>query len=135
MELENSIMKSLVEGTVVSGDHRGHELGFPTANVLTDETLPPEGVYAGYVTRADGTVYLSAISIGRRPTFYADDGMCLVEAHLLDFDGDLYGEHLIVEIVDLVREQERFDSVDELMIQIQHDVETVRDHVCLPRVR
>ena len=129
-------MNSIVEGIVVTGDHRGRELGFPTANVLADESsLPPEGVYAGYVTRADGTLYASAISVGRRPTFYANDGVCLVEAHLLDFDGDLYGEHIRVEITDHVRDQVRFSSVDELISQIERDVEDVRSRVLLPRVR
>lgn len=128
-------MLSIVEGTVVSGDRRGRELGFPTANVLSEEAvaLPDEGVYAGYVTRADGTVYLSAISVGRRPTFYDENGQCLVEAHLLDFDGDLYGERLRVEITHHVREQKRFSSVEELIEQIRLDVTEVRSLVFLPR--
>ena len=129
-------MNSSVEGIVVSGDHRGRELGFPTANLLADASslLPAEGVYAGYVTRADGSVYASAISVGRRPTFYAHDGVFLVEAHLLDFDGDLYGEHIRVEITEHVRDQVRFNSVDELVIQIRLDVEVVRARAVLPRV-
>src|SRR5665213_3143823 len=128
-------MITIVEGTVVSGDHRGRELGFPTANVLTDEAKasPDEGVYAGYVTRQDGSVYVSAISIGHRPTFY-DNGVFLVEAHLLDFDGDLYGERRRVEITQRVREQRKFDSVDELVDQIRQDVSDVRALALLPRV-
>jgi riboflavin kinase/FMN adenylyltransferase len=129
-------MITVVEGTVVSGDHRGRELGFPTANVLTDEAKPSpdEGVYAGYVTREDGSVYVSAISIGHRPTFYDENGIFLVEAHLLDFDGDLYGERLRVEITQRVREQRKFDSVDELVDQIRRDVADVRSLALLPRV-
>ncbi len=128
-------MLSVVEGIVVTGDHRGRELGFPTANVLGDEAvpLPDEGVYAGYVTRADGAVFIAAISIGRRPTFYDETGSCLVEAHLLDFDGDLYGERLRVEITEHVREQRRFASVEELVGQIRDDVEMVRSLAVLPR--
>lgn len=128
-------MLNVVEGIVVTGDHRGRELGFPTANILGDESvpLPEEGVYAGYVTRAQGTVYVAAVSIGRRPTFYDETGLCLVEAHLLDFDGDLYGERLRVEITDHVREQRRFESVEELVGQIRSDVEMVRSLTVLPR--
>ena len=128
-------MRHVVNGTVVEGDRRGRELGFPTANVLGDssEELPDEGVYAGYVTRADGMVYVSAISIGRRETFY-ERGLCLVEAHLLDFDGDLYGERLTVEITHPVRPQRRFLSVDELVQQIGRDVADVRALAVMPRV-
>ncbi|HUY06698.1 MAG TPA: riboflavin kinase [Acidimicrobiales bacterium] len=128
-------MLSVVEGIVVSGDHRGRELGFPTANVLGDESvpLPDEGVYAGYVTREQGTVYVAAISIGHRPTFYDETGTCLVEAHLLDFDGDLYGERLRVEITEQVRDQRRFETVEELVDQIRRDVARVRLLTALPR--
>lgn len=128
-------MLSVVEGTVVTGDRRGRELGFPTANVRGEERipLPPEGVYAGYVTRADGTVYVSAISVGRRETFYDEHGTCLVEAHLLDFDGDLYGERLLVEMSHHVRDQRRFESVEELIAQIRDDVAEVRALTALPR--
>jgi riboflavin kinase/FMN adenylyltransferase len=121
-------MSVIVEGIVVEGDHRGRQLGFPTANVLPDSDvpLPDEGVYGGHVDRADGTRYVSAISVGRRPTFYDAAGPCLVEAYLLDFDGDLYGERLRVEITDLVRPQQRFSSTEELIEQIKADVAAVR---------
>ena len=85
-----------VRGPVVRGDGRGGpELGFPTANVAVDDdiALPADGIYAGYFTRADGSVHPSAISVGRRPTFYEPGtAPVLVEAYLLHFDGDLYGE-------------------------------------------
>ncbi|MGA8296566.1 MAG: riboflavin kinase [Acidimicrobiales bacterium] len=117
----------LVEGIVVEGDHRGRALGFPTANLEPGETAVPEdGIYAGYTTRADGSRYLSAISIGVRPTYYGDDAAVIVEAHLIDFDGDLYGERLLVEIEDLMREQVRFETEAELRAQIAADVEAVR---------
>lgn len=116
-----------VEGIVVEGDHRGRALGFPTANLEPGAApVPPEGVYAGHATRADGTRYLAAISIGTRPTYYGDDAAVIVEAHLLDFDGDLYGERLGIEIEDLVREQARFASEGQLRAQIAADVEAVR---------
>lgn len=117
----------LVEGIVVEGDHRGRALGFPTANLESGTTpVPKDGVYAGHVTRADGSRHLAAISVGTRPTYYGDDAAVIVEAHLLDFDDDLYGERLAVEIEDLVREQARFSSEAELRDQIASDVRAVR---------
>lgn len=116
-----------IEGIVVVGDRRGRRLGFPTANLVLadDEVLPPDGVYAGYVERADHTVHLAAISLGRRPTYY-EAGTRLLEAHLLDFDGDLYGERLKVRVVETLRGQLRFSSSDELVAQIRTDVARVR---------
>jgi riboflavin kinase/FMN adenylyltransferase len=113
-----------VEGTVVRGDGRGRELGFPTANldVPTGLLVPPDGVYAG--SAGDGR---AAVSIGTNPHF---DGVeRRVEAHLLDFDGDLYGDRLVVEIWEPIREQRRFDSLDELIAAIGDDVERTRDAV------
>ena len=83
-----------VRGPVEHGDGRGRELGFPTANVSVPERicLPADGVYAGTFVAADGVERVAALSIGRRPTFYAEHGLLLLEAYVLDFDGDLYGQ-------------------------------------------
>jgi riboflavin kinase/FMN adenylyltransferase len=110
-----------VEGAVVRGDGRGRELGFPTANLDVPEGLliPPDGVYAGWAreTRA-------AVSIGTNPHF---DGVeRRVEAHLLDLDGDLYGERLVVEIWSRIRGQCRFESLEQLVAAIGGDVERTR---------
>jgi riboflavin kinase / FMN adenylyltransferase len=110
-----------VEGTVVRGDGRGRELGFPTANLEVPEGLlvPPDGVYAGWTRDRR-----AAVSIGTNPHF---DGVeRRVEAHLLDFDGDLYGERLVVELWAPIREQRRFDSLEELVAAIGDDVERTR---------
>jgi riboflavin kinase / FMN adenylyltransferase len=110
-----------IEGIVVRGDGRGRELGFPTANVDVAEGLlvPPDGVYAG---AARGR--RAAVSIGTNPHF---DGVeRRVEAHLLDFDDDLYGQRLLVEIWSRLREQRRFDSLEELVAAIGDDVERTR---------
>jgi riboflavin kinase/FMN adenylyltransferase len=118
-----------VRGTVVRGDGRGGpELGFPTANVAvpTEIQLPCDGIYAGWYERPDGQVHAAAISVGRRPTFYEEGGDLLVEAYLLDFDGDLYGERAKVRFVARLRGEERFDSVDALIAQMGHDVEATR---------
>jgi FAD synthase len=121
------VMMVVVEGIVVEGDHRGRALGFPTANLEPgNANVPGDGVYAGYTTRAAGSRYLSAISVGTRPHYYGDDAAVIVEAHLIDFEGDLYGERLQVEIDSLIREQARFESEEELRAQIATDVEAVR---------
>jgi riboflavin kinase / FMN adenylyltransferase len=114
-----------VRGAVVHGDGRGGpELGFPTANLRLgdDIALPADGIYAGYFTRADGTVHPAAISVGRRPTFYAPGtASVLVEAYLLDFKGNLYGEMSRASFVSRLRGDQRFDSVDDLVAQMHQD--------------
>jgi riboflavin kinase / FMN adenylyltransferase len=116
-----------VRGPVVHGDGRGGpELGFPTANLQISEeiALPADGIYAGYFTRADGTVHQAAISVGRRPTSYdAADASVRVEAYLLDFEGDLYGEAGRVSFVGRLRDEVQFDSVAALIDQMRRDVE------------
>jgi riboflavin kinase / FMN adenylyltransferase len=118
-----------VRGVVALGGKRGRELGFPTANVSVpgDILLPADGIYAGWFERPDGSVHASAISLGRRPTFYVESHVSLLEAHLLDFDGDLYDEHVKVRFVARLREEVRFDSVEALVEQIQRDVDQVRE--------
>jgi riboflavin kinase / FMN adenylyltransferase len=118
-----------VRGVVALGDKRGRELGFPTANVSVpgDILLPADGIYAGWFERPGGSVYPSAISLGRRPTFYVEAHVSLLEAHLLDFEGDLYDEHVKVRFVARLRDEERFDSVEALVEQIGRDVGRARD--------
>ncbi|MDQ1374983.1 MAG: riboflavin kinase / adenylyltransferase, partial [Actinomycetota bacterium] len=114
---------------VMRGDGRGGpELGYPTANVAvpSEIQLPSDGIYAGWYERPDGTVHAAAISLGRRPTFYAEGGDLLLEAYLLDFDGDLYGERAKVRFVTRLRGEQRFDSVDALIAQMGQDVEATR---------
>jgi riboflavin kinase/FMN adenylyltransferase len=115
-----------VRGPVVRGDGRGGpELGFPTANlqISGEIALPADGVYAGHFTRADRSVHPAAVSVGRRPTFYDPaDASVLVEAYLLHFEGDLYGEVGLVSFVDRLRDELRFDSVDSLIAQMHRDV-------------
>lgn len=112
-----------VRGTVVHGDARGRELGFPTANVAVpdDILLPADGIYAGWYERPDGPVHATAMSLGRRPTFHDDQTYSLLECHLLGFDGDLYDEPAVVRFVARLRGEVRFDSVDALVAQMGHD--------------
>ncbi len=117
-----------VRGVVIEGDRRGRELGYPTANVaIPDEIcLPAAGIYAGTFRGTDGVDREAAISLGRRPTFYAGGGHLLLEANLLDFAGDLYGQEAAVRFVARIRDEERFDSVPDLVEAIERDVEAVR---------
>jgi riboflavin kinase/FMN adenylyltransferase len=117
-----------VRGLVAEGAQRGRELGFPTANVSVpgDILLPADGIYAGWFERADGSVHAAAISLGRRPTFYVEAHASLLEAHLLDFTGDLYGEHVKVRFESWLRGEERFDSAEALIAQIRRDCDDAR---------
>lgn len=117
-----------VRGVVEPGDGRGRAvLGFPTANVAipTGIAVPAEGIYACWYERPSGARNPAACSIGRRPTFYRSGAEPLLEAHLIDFDGDLYGEEARVSFVDRLRDDRRFDSVDALVVQMAADVEAV----------
>jgi riboflavin kinase/FMN adenylyltransferase len=118
-----------VRGTVERGDGRGgRDLGFPTANVAVSERicLPGDGVYAGTFTGNDGVERVAALSVGRRPTFYAESGLLLLEAYVLDWTGDLYGQHAKVRFHERLRGQERFESVDDLIAQMHRDVDATR---------
>jgi riboflavin kinase / FMN adenylyltransferase len=113
----------LFQGEVVHGDKRGRELGFPTANLVPRDELavPGHGVYAAW---AHG--HPAAVNVGVRPTFQTGRGL-LIEAFLLDFDGDLYGEQLRVAFVERLRGEKRFDSVDDLVAQMELDVQRARE--------
>jgi riboflavin kinase/FMN adenylyltransferase len=115
----------LLQGTVVHGERRGRELGFPTANLDFEYTpaLPALGIYLGRVSVAErrvGPGHPALVSIGVRPTFH-DDGRVLVEVYLLDWDGNLYDATLTVELDARLREERRFGSVDELVTQMRAD--------------
>jgi len=116
-------------GVVVMGDQRGRLLGFPTANVeVPDVTcLPADGVYAGWFEIGDGVARPCAINLGRRPTFYEHANSSLLEAHLLDFDGDLYGERVRVRFTHFLRSERKFDGVDALIAQLAHDIDHARN--------
>jgi riboflavin kinase / FMN adenylyltransferase len=115
-------------GKVVMGDQRGRLLGFPTANVEVPNSIcfPADGVYAGYYERPDGATHPCAINLGRRPTFYEHADHSLLEAHLLDFDGDLYGETAKVRFHQFLRSERKFEGIDALITQLKLDVEHTR---------
>jgi riboflavin kinase/FMN adenylyltransferase len=126
-----------VDGIVERGDRRGRELGFPTANLRTEQwtAVPADGVYAGRAVRLDEwgrtapgpPLGVAAISVGTNPTFEVRQRR--VEAFVLDFDGDLYGDALGIEFLDRLRGMERYDSVDALVEQMHKDVARTRQLV------
>jgi riboflavin kinase/FMN adenylyltransferase len=109
-------------GTVVRGDGLGHQLGFPTANLdPTGLALPPHGVYAVHAEAA-GKTYRAVLNIGLRPTLQNPNPQLRVEAHLMDFVGELYGQDLEVTFVDKLRAEAKFASLAELRHQIARDI-------------
>jgi riboflavin kinase/FMN adenylyltransferase len=114
-------------GEVVHGDERGRELGYPTANLVPDAAFvtPGHGVYAAHATTSTGQTLPAAVSIGVRPTFVTGRGE-LIEAYLLDFEGDLYGSRLEIAFLKRLRGEKRFDSVAALVDQMAFDVDAAR---------
>ncbi len=117
-----------IDGPVIRGDQRGRDLGFPTANLSIDNLHPPRfGVYAVKVDVLDGPYagsYDGAASVGVRPTFGINTANC--ETFLFDFKGDLYGANISVALVDYLRPEEKFDSLDALIVQMRADCDQAR---------
>tara|TARA_B100001758_G_C18405668_1_gene611880 strand:+ start:1451 stop:2395 length:945 start_codon:yes stop_codon:yes gene_type:complete len=113
-----------VRGVVTPGDRRGRTIGFPTANLPTtpDLQVPADGVYAAWYIREDGTQYPAAVNIGKRPTFYDYADRSLIEAHLIGFRGDLYGEIAKVRFVRRLRGEKKFEGIEQLQEQLGKDV-------------
>jgi riboflavin kinase/FMN adenylyltransferase len=116
-----------IRGPVVRGNERGRTIGFPTANIAVtpDRALPAFGVYVTRAT-AGGRTYASATNIGINPTF--NDPRPSIETYLLDFEGDLYGRELRVEMLHRLRDEAKFDSIDQLVEAIGRDVQATRDY-------
>ena len=120
-----------IHGTVADGDKRGRTIGFPTANVAVpaEMCLPADGVYAAEYVRPDGTRHACAVNLGRRPTFYENQQYSLLEAHLIGFSGDLYGEKAVVRFLAFLRSEKQFGGIEELKAQLMLDIEHARDAV------
>ncbi len=111
-----------LSGVVVKGDGLGRELGFPTANLdITGLAVPPKGVFAVHAV-AHGKTYRAVLNIGFRPTLRGKNPQLRVEAHLLDFEGDLYGQELEVVFIEKLRDEKRFDALPQLRQQIAQDI-------------
>ncbi|MEN8097906.1 MAG: bifunctional riboflavin kinase/FAD synthetase [Chloroflexota bacterium] len=115
-----------LEGSVVHGDHRGMTMGYPTANlsIWEEQILPENGVYVA-IAQVQGKKYGAAVNIGTRPTVTADSPLT-VEAHLIDFEGDIYGESLSLDFYARLRDEKRYASIDQLCRQLRLDVQNAR---------
>lgn len=127
-----------MRGPVVTGDRRGRAIGFPTANVAIhpEKLMPADGIYAGHLVRLESRgngpsesseALPSAIYVGHRPTFHEDGSATLLEVHVLDFDGDLYGEQVAVSLEHRIRGDRAFESVDTLGAQLALDCDRARE--------
>lgn len=113
-------------GKIVEGDKVGRKLGFPTANLdVAGLVLPPNGVYAAHAEVA-GQTHRAAVNIGARPTMQNSTPQLHIEAHLLDFSGDLYGQEMELTFVEKLRDEQKFPSPEALKQQIQKDIEAAR---------
>ena len=116
-----------ISAPVMEGDKLGRRIGFPTANLdATSLALPPNGVYAIHAI-ARGKAHRAVLNIGTRPTLGDPNPSLRVEAHLLDFDGELYGEELEIVFAEKLRDEKKFPSVDELKAQITRDIERAKE--------
>ncbi|NJC97738.1 MAG: bifunctional riboflavin kinase/FMN adenylyltransferase [Anaerolineales bacterium] len=117
-----------LQGLVTHGDRRGRRIGFPTANLdyATEKVIPAGGIYACWAHVGDGK-YSAAVNIGTNPTFTPDKRTLNVEAYLLDFDQEIYGEVVTLEFVERLRDELKYNSVEALIEQIGRDVEQTRE--------
>jgi riboflavin kinase/FMN adenylyltransferase len=117
-----------LQGLVAVGDQRGRTIGFPTANLdyAREKVIPAGGIYACWAYLG-GDKYQAAVNIGTNPTFTPDKQTLNVEAYLLDFDREIYGEVIWLEFIQRLRNELKYESVDELVKQIQIDVEQTRE--------
>ena len=125
-----------VRGVVQPGDQRGRQIGFPTANIPVPKVMawPADAVYAGWCTRPNGDRHPCAINIGRRPTFYEHAEQSLLEAHLIDFSGDLYDEEVSVAFTAFLRSERKFAGLDQLTEQLKVDIDDARNLLVDPSV-
>lgn len=129
MELATKFLERfyLLNGTVIHGDKRGKELGYPTANIQPEESskiIPKKGVYATWV-RVDGEYFYGMLNIGERPTF--DGASYSIEVHIIDFEEDIYGKEIQIQFVKRVRDEMKFSGKDELISQLNQDKKMVME--------
>ena len=119
-----------IEGNVEKGNQLGREIGFPTANIIPDISLilPKTGVYAAYISipGVGNELYPAMVNVGVRPTVCRDNEK-IIEAHILDWDGDIYGQYLVISFIKHIRDEKKFDSIEILQSQLDIDKESVKD--------
>jgi riboflavin kinase/FMN adenylyltransferase len=117
-----------ISGAIVHGDGRGKHIGIPTANIepWSEKLIPKTGVYAA-LAELNGSHYQSVVNIGNRPTFYSTPSQQTIEVHLLDFSKDIYGSWLCLNFVKRIRDEVKFNSAEDLMLQIRKDIKDSRE--------
>jgi riboflavin kinase/FMN adenylyltransferase len=117
-----------ISGTIIHGDGRGKHIGIPTANIepWSEKLIPKIGVYAA-LAELDGSHYHAVVNIGNRPTFYSTPSQQTIEVHLLDFNRDIYGSRLCLNFVKRIRDEVKFNSAEDLMLQIRKDIKDSRE--------
>lgn len=123
----------VIEGVVEHGDARGRELGFRTANIAMPQRDELDGVWGAQVHLPDGRWLLATVSVGRRATFYKSGGEVLLEAHILDFEEDLYGQQIRVHLTNFQRPQYAYSGVGALVRQLHKDVAETRAFARAPQ--
>lgn len=119
----------ILEGIVVHGKQLGRQLGYPTANLGLEELkgeVPPTGVYAARCRLADGRAFTAMVNVGFRPTVDLLSHRLSIEAHLLDFEGDLYGQRLQLSIQSRIRDERKMETIDELKAQLAEDLASAK---------
>jgi riboflavin kinase/FMN adenylyltransferase len=118
-----------LSGTVVVGKRLGHTIGFPTANVEVGQYkfLPKSGVYVASARLSDGRIFRSVVNIGTQPTTPGTHFLA-IEAYLLDFDEDIYGQHLALDLLAFLRPEKKFASIEDLVRQIGMDADTAKNY-------
>jgi riboflavin kinase/FMN adenylyltransferase len=118
-----------LSGTVVVGKRLGHTIGFPTANVQVEQYkfLPKGGVYVASARLSDGRIYRSVVNIGTQPTTPGTHNLA-IEAYLLDFNEDIYGQHLVLDLLAFLRSEKKFASIEDLIRQIGMDADTAKNY-------
>ena len=118
-----------LSGTVVVGKRLGHTIGFPTANVQVEQYkfLPKGGVYVASARLSDGRIYRSVVNIGTQPTTPGSHNLA-IEAYLLDFNEDIYGQHLVLDLLAFLRPEKKFASIEDLIRQIGMDADTAKNY-------
>lgn len=117
--------QTMLKGEVIHGRQIGRTIGFPTANLYfspNDEPYLPKGVY-GVKVQHQNAYYNGVMNVGKRPTFKEDDQSISCEVHILDFNQDIYGEHLSIDVLFFIREEQAFHSIDQLVQQLHRDIE------------
>jgi riboflavin kinase/FMN adenylyltransferase len=133
MKVLNKNNQTVIKGEVIHGRKIGRKIGYPTANLQVndvEEAYLPKGVY-GVKVHFDGVLYYGVMNIGMRPTFKGEESILSFEVHILHFNQDIYGEVLTIDILFFIRDEQAFDSIEQLIKQMKSDIEKAKKQFLL----